>query len=245
MGAAVAALVVGGVIIIGSTPGTAPSNAAAATLRRAVITSLKSRSLAESITETISTPSGGLTVSGTAACNLQPLACESVLQFSSPSSSLSSISPVTERMVNQMVFIKFGPHYPVPLPKPWLSVPMPFARLQRLPGESLAENPVANLVVLARAGASVTKLGPATVDGTRATAYRVQFSGNQYFGHVDKYTAELPSWVKTALKGVTPGAVTETVYIAPDGKLRKVSANLQITVSGATATVSVSAVITS
>jgi hypothetical protein len=35
------------------------------------------------------------------------------------------------------------------------------------------------------------------------------------------------------------------VYIAPDGKLRKVSANLQITVSGATATVSVSAVITS
>jgi hypothetical protein len=229
----VSALVVVIVVASGSTPGSRPTAAAAATVQRAVVATVGSHSVAFSISATENFSVATITIAGAGACSITDDACSMKLTASTASS--PSLLTEQDRTIGTMGYLKFGPPLSDRLPTPWLSVTLN-PRLLHAGGSPYSTNPLATLATLAGGGGSVTKLGSSTVEGMSATEYHVQISATTVSRRVHALQTQLPQWMRSS--GATLQNVNENVWVAGH-RVRKVSLSSTATIEGATGTVNV------
>lgn len=96
-------------------------------------------------------------------------------------------------------------------------------------------NPAAMLALLEQKGATVTDLGPHTVDGAATTAYDVVIPKSMVEHAIAD--AHLPSWMRQAASQVDIGNTQETVYIDRAQHLRRVTIHVDEAAAGNTISV--------
>jgi len=93
---------------------------------------------------------------------------------------------------------------------------------------STGDNPAATLRLLTQQGNTVVGLGPSTVDGVGVQGYSVALSAATIKAQLA--SANVPSWLKSALSGVDINGITDKVYVDSSGLLRRYSMDLTETV---------------
>ncbi len=240
-GLAVVALIVALALVSGSTPGAAPTAAAAATVRHAVVATVEKGSMAFTLGEHEAVDGEAIAISGTGACSITHGTCVLAIRASTPLS--PEALSLHELVTPSAVYAKFGPPIAAHLPTPWVSLPISARRLEQAAGGStLSTNPLSGLAALAREGAKVTDLGASSVDGTSATKFSVQLSSQALSANSSKVEAALPAWMRSS-SALSFGASTEDVWIA-GGRLRQLTATATAQAAGHTVTVSVTLSVT-
>jgi hypothetical protein len=93
-----------------------------------------------------------------------------------------------------------------------------------------ANNPVAILRTLERAGGTVQQLGASTQGGTAVTGYRVVLDGAELAAQAAK--EHLPEWLRQAESTIALTGMTLTVYVATTGLLHSMDIKTSASESG-------------
>lgn len=87
-------------------------------------------------------------------------------------------------------------------------------------------NPAAMLRLLSQQGNNVVSLGSSKVNGVSVNGYRVTFDPAAMQRQLG--SAEIPSWMRSAISQVNLQNATETVYINPAGQLRRTTMHVDV-----------------
>ena len=112
--------------------------------------------------------------------------------------------------------------------KSWLSLDL--SGLARSAGSggalNVGGNPAAMLRLLSQQGNTVVPLGSSKVNGVAVNGYRVTFDPAAMQRQLS--SANVPSWMRTAISQVNLQNATETVYIDSAGQLRRTTMHVEV-----------------
>jgi hypothetical protein len=214
------------------------SGAAAIKVRRALTTSLASRSMAYTLNDSVTASSTTINVTGNGVCDLTNAECKLTMNYGG---ALSSVGTVTAIYSNDVIYLELGPSVRDLLPTPWVSMSLTNSESASL---GIAGNPLAGLSYLAQQGAVVTDEGVVTLDNQAVTQYDVSIGSSAAQHIVSSSLQHLPSWVAKTIPQVSVGAVTETVDVDAQGRLAYVSATSSESIAGAAVTSTASETVT-
>lgn len=242
---AAAAAVVGLVLVASGGAGPVPSAAAAEMVQHAVAATFTSDAVDFAITESVSVGGQQVDLVGAGGCIVSTPACSFTL---SDNQSIDGATLGTLKMVatGTAMYIKFPSLIAQHLPKAWVEFPFPISKLREASGaSSVGTNPLAGFAALAREGNSVSRLGPASVDGHAATEYLVQLTSKGVSTQLGKVSRLLPAWMRARDAGLAFIGGTEHVYVGSNGKLLRVVMNESVSRSGVTSVVGLTETVTS
>jgi hypothetical protein len=234
VGAGVAAVVLALVLVGGS--GATPSAAAAANVHRAVLATVRSKTMQFTYSANEQVSGESVTLSGQGGCTLESATCQ--LSETVVNTATAERLTLTMRELHAEAYLKFGSPLAAHLPTPWVSVPFSASRLAPGSGSSsIAANPLSSLAALARGGAKVTDLGATSVQGVPMTEYQVVPSTGQLTAGIRRAAKVLPAWMRGATGGVSISGDTTDVWIARDGRVHQMQVTETVQVARLTETV--------
>jgi hypothetical protein len=220
-------LVVVAVALVVAFTGTKSSSAAAAfKVRRALSTTLASRSMAYTLNESVTAAGTTIGITGNGVCDLTNAECKLNMNYGG---ALASIGTVSAIISNDVIYLELGPSVRDLLPTPWVSMSLTNSETASL---GVAGSPLAGLSYLASQGAVVTDEGSVSLNNASVTQYDVSIGSSAAQHIVSSGLHNLPSWVAKAVPQVSIGAVTETVDVDSLGRLAYISANASETIAG-------------
>jgi hypothetical protein len=225
-------------VAIAATSSKTPSAGAAVIVRKALVSTLATNSVAFTLSESVSAADTTVAVNGSGECNLSSALCGVTLNYSGLLASAGTIRTVYS---GGSVYLNLGDALSGLASTPWISIPVNTSSSASL---GISQNPLSGLSLLASEGAAVTNDGSVSENGQTMTQYTVTIDGSQAQHLVTSATAKLPSWMAAAASKDTIGTIVETVDIDSAGRLGYVSANVSSTVAGTTVNVTSAETIT-
>ncbi len=211
---------------IAATSSKTPSAGAAVIVRKALVSTLATNSVAFSLSESVSAAATTVAVNGSGECDLSSALCGVTLNYSGPLASAGTIRTVYS---GGSVYLNLGDALSGLVSTPWISISVNNSSSASL---GVAQSPLSGLSLLASEGAEVTNDGSVSENGQTMTQYTVTIDGSQAQHLVTSATSKLPSWLAAVASKDTIGTIVETVDIDGAGRLGYVSARVSSTVAG-------------
>jgi hypothetical protein len=202
---------------------------------QALARTIAKNSLSFTLDEAVSSAGTSVNITGSGKCDLTTVLCSMTMN---PGGALSSLGPITAIIAHGTMYEKLGPAYDSKLPTPWISMPMGKALSTSSSTSGSVGNPLAALSLAASEGAVVTDNGTVNVNGASGHEYTVTFSQAAAQSLVTSKLKSFPAWMRQAAANVTPGSVTEVIDVNPAGLLAKFQVTTSESVSGQSASVS-------
>lgn len=236
----VAVLLVGA-SAVGLSLATSSPASADAVVSKALVTTLSHSTLAFNLTEGLVVVGQNVTITGSGQCILSSAECDMNVQYGG---ALSRIGSVQEVLDGGVAYLKFGSAVASRFPTPWVSMPVNTSKLLSTSTLGASGSPLSLLTMLAHQGAVVADGGSVVVNGQALHQYNVTFSSSSAQSLISSKLQDLPSWMTTAIKGASFGAVSMKVDLNAQGELATTSMTTSVTVSGQTVNVNVGETIT-